>query len=125
MPGFGKLFGNNSIFGMSEFSGIPYVHPPTGATGRWQPPKPLNGSQIWGDGPLNAMAPGKACMQGGTSPMDEDCLFLNIATPTLALKASSKLPVMLWSESPPLLCLHDLPRVSRSTCKAAVRLQVL
>ena len=100
MPGLGKLQGTNDAYGMSEFNAIPYAQPPTGTTGRWQPPKPM---ESWGEETLNATVFGKACIQGATlgtpPPMDEDCLFLNVATPTALLTGDSKLPVMVWSES--------------------------
>ena len=81
---------------MSSFFAIPYAEPPVEAL-RWQPPKELTS---WGADTLNATAFGKQCMQGasfGAPPrMDEDCLFLNVATPTAALSGGKKLPVMLW-----------------------------
>merc|ERR1711881_365798 len=82
------------------FKGIPYAQPPVGSL-RFQPPLP---SSSWGE-TLVATEDGPACPQQksfgediGSYTGDEDCLYLNIYTPTLtrstnpfALKA-----VMLW-----------------------------
>jgi len=82
------------------FKGIPYAHPPVGSL-RFQPPQP---SSSWGD-TLVATEYGSVCPQQevfgentGSYKGEEDCLYLNIYTPTLtrstnpfALKA-----VMLW-----------------------------
>jgi len=82
------------------FKGIPYAQPPVGSL-RFQPPQP---SSSWG-GTLVATEYGSVCPQqesfgenAGSYKGEEDCLYLNIYTPTLtrssnpfALKA-----VMLW-----------------------------
>jgi len=82
------------------FKGIPYAHPPVGSL-RFQPPQP---SSSWGDTRV-ATEYGPVCPQqesfgenAGSYKGEEDCLYLNIYTPTLtrstnpfALKA-----VMLW-----------------------------
>merc|ERR1711881_427966 len=82
------------------FKGIPYAHPPVGSL-RFQPPQP---SSSWGE-TLVATEYGPVCPQqesfgenAGSYKGEEDCLYLNIYTPTLtrssnpfALKA-----VMLW-----------------------------
>jgi len=82
------------------FKGIPYAQPPVGSL-RFQPPRP---SSSWGE-TLLATEYGPACPQQeslgeniGSYKGEEDCLYLNIYTPTLtrstnpfALKA-----VMLW-----------------------------
>merc|ERR1711997_175517 len=82
------------------FKGIPYAHPPVGSL-RFQPPQP---SSSWGD-TLVATEYGSVCPQQevfgeniGSYKGKEECLYLNIYTPTLtrstnpfALKA-----VMLW-----------------------------
>merc|ERR1711881_206696 len=82
------------------FKGIPYAQPPVGSL-RFQPPQP---SSSWGD-TLVATEYGSVCPQqesfgenAGSYKGEEDCLYLNIYTPTLtrstnpfALKA-----VMLW-----------------------------
>merc|ERR1712002_904905 len=83
-----------------KFKGIPYAQPPVGSL-RFQPPQP---SGSWG-GTLVATEDGPVCPHKmdygeniGSYTGEEDCLYLNIYTPTLtrsnnplALKA-----VMLW-----------------------------
>ena len=74
---------------MNEFLGIPYAAPPVG-TLRWKPPK------RYGYFPgfiLQAAQFGSACTQpGGVG--SEDCLFLNVFTPSS--DSGHGLPVMVW-----------------------------
>lgn len=75
------------------FQGIPYAAPPKGDL-RWNAPAPV---ARW-DGVRDATKPGNPCPQVGSSysdtkSTDEDCLFLNVTTPTGG--AESK-PVMVW-----------------------------
>jgi para-nitrobenzyl esterase len=93
------------------YRGIPYAAPPTGEL-RWKPPQP---AKPW-EGVLKAEQFGARCMQAGgagagadgkggaakgkgpggpTTPMSEDCLFLNIWT--AAQSPSEKRPVMVWA----------------------------
>jgi para-nitrobenzyl esterase len=75
--------------GVNVFFGIRYAQPPVG-TLRWQPPQAPNPGQ----GSIVAATPGHTCVQG--RPTDsEDCLFLNVYTPSTAT-AKSKLPVFIW-----------------------------
>lgn len=84
------------------FKGIPYAAPPIGAL-RWRAPKPA----IPWKGTRQADHFGASCMQGPNSellpwtkefmyvtPPSEDCLFLNIWTPKLDVKAN--LPVLVF-----------------------------
>jgi len=82
--------------GVCRFLGVPYAAPPTGAR-RWRPPAPV---EPW-DGVRPALTFGAAAIQAprpglplGTDARDEDCLYLNIWTPSPA--ASARLPVMVW-----------------------------
>lgn len=84
---------------LAEFRGIPYAKPPVDSL-RWQPPEAYPG---WGDGKtFKATVFGNSCMQAPfpyLSPgvqTHEDCLFLNIATPKIALENGVKLPVMIY-----------------------------
>ncbi|MFN9627692.1 MAG: carboxylesterase family protein, partial [Planctomycetota bacterium] len=76
------------------FRGVPYAAPPMGQR-RWQAAEP---PQSW-SGIRQATEFGAAALQGETftprSSQSEDCLFLNIWTPTNAT-ADSKLPVLFW-----------------------------
>ena len=79
------------------YKGIPYAKPPTGDL-RWRPPVP---APAW-DGVRDAQEFGHACLQppqqptglysGGMASLSEDCLTLNVWTPTDA----RGLPVMVW-----------------------------
>jgi para-nitrobenzyl esterase len=83
--------------GLRAFKGLPYAAPPVGPA-RWAPPKPL---PRWA-GVRDASKFGPACVQLKSAPgnlyaddpasMSEDCLSLNVWTPTDARKA----PVMVW-----------------------------
>ncbi|XP_069479286.1 para-nitrobenzyl esterase-like isoform X2 [Ambystoma mexicanum] len=92
----GVLMGSHSNLAYT-FKGIPYAQAPIGPL-RWKPPHKLNGS-CW-NGTLNALEFKSRCAQvqplnaSGTVMGMEDCLYLNIWTPSLAPEA--KLPVMVW-----------------------------
>eukprot|EP01052_Picozoa_sp_SAG31_P022818 SAG31_NODE_1837_length_7126_cov_8.278497_1_plen_511_part_00 len=98
VPGLGKMHGGVSKFtdSVALFLGVPYAEPPKQRL-RWQPPIP---HAPWRPAVLNATAFGSACPQSGKaegSGFDEDCLFLNVATPTSALgNRSARLPVLFW-----------------------------
>ncbi|XP_033741764.1 para-nitrobenzyl esterase-like [Pecten maximus] len=81
------------------FRGIPYSLPPTGSR-RWKPPVPLNkaSGNCW-DGTFQAFNYGNTCMQRNpenrsTILGSEDCLYLNVWTPTI--NSSANLHVMVW-----------------------------
>jgi len=74
------------------FQGIPYAAAPVGAL-RWQPPAPM---PAW-PGVRDAVKRGPWCIQPGAAEVDptsEDCLSLNVWTPTGS--AAEPLPVMVW-----------------------------
>ncbi|KAL5009852.1 hypothetical protein ScPMuIL_012157 [Solemya velum] len=79
--------------GAYSFRGIPFAKPPLGEL-RWQPPVSVTDCL---EGVFNVY--GEACYQSNFSKLDEhfgseDCLFLNVWTPTTDSNAS--LPVMVW-----------------------------
>jgi para-nitrobenzyl esterase len=75
--------------GVNVFFGVRYAQPPIG-TLRWQPPQAPNPGQ----GSTVAGTIGHTCVQGRATD-SEDCLFLNIYTPSNAT-AHSHLPVFIW-----------------------------
>lgn len=85
--------------GVSVFKGIPYALPPTGQR-RWRPPVPRSrdANTCW-EGVYNATEFSAYCWQpklGNFHEYDgsEDCLYINVWTPTLDTTAN--LPVMVW-----------------------------
>lgn len=104
---YGPVKGAASPFreGVTVYKGIPYAAPPTGSR-RWTPPaKPASWTGI-----LHATEFGPQCAQpysaagifsSGKSSTSEDCLTLNIWTPTYNTSDASeieakKLPVYVW-----------------------------
>ena len=83
-------------YNMNAFKNIPYAAPPMGDL-RWRPTQPA----IAWSGTRDASRFGDACPQpyvknlstGLALPGSEDCLKLNVFTPT---KSSQNLPVMVW-----------------------------
>ena len=75
--------------GVNVFFGIRYGQAPVG-TSRWKPPQAPNPGQ----GSIVAGTVGQTCVQGRSTD-SEDCLFLNVYTPSTAT-AKSKLPVFIW-----------------------------
>jgi para-nitrobenzyl esterase len=77
---------------ITVFKGIPYAEPPVGKL-RWTAPRP---AQHW-QGVRKADHFTEGCPQNfpklGT-PMNEDCLYLNVWTP--AKSSSAALPVIVW-----------------------------
>ncbi|KAJ3652282.1 hypothetical protein Zmor_018260 [Zophobas morio] len=74
------------------FQKIPYAAPPVGEL-RFKAPQPADS---W-DGVLNTTYLDASCYQGGLESDSEDCLFVNVYTPTLpADNENASLPVMLF-----------------------------
>jgi len=80
--------------GVRVWRGIPYARPPVGEL-RWKAPRP---ARPW-QGVRDASKAPSPCpqtpngeIQGGS--VNEDCLYLNVTTPTIASK--ERLPVVVW-----------------------------
>ncbi|HYS36803.1 MAG TPA: carboxylesterase family protein, partial [Pseudonocardiaceae bacterium] len=88
----GALLGTTTA-GVNQFLGVPYAAPPVGGL-RWQPPQPA--ARWSGVRAATAFAP--HCAQPvsgfGQGSTSEDCLFLNVFTPSGHRAAN--LPVMVW-----------------------------
>jgi para-nitrobenzyl esterase len=91
--GAGRVRGQRTGTG-AVFLGIPYAAPPVGAL-RWRPPQPLQPA----GGVRDALAFGPDFPQAANANLraprqDEDCLYLNVWTPTP--QAGAALPVLVW-----------------------------
>ncbi|EIM85602.1 alpha/beta-hydrolase [Stereum hirsutum FP-91666 SS1] len=102
---YGSVQGTTSAYrdNITVYKGIPYAAPPTGSS-RWTPP---SAPEAWTD-VYNASSFGADCAQSysaagifssGSENISEDCLYLNIWTPTYndtTDLTSQNLPVFFW-----------------------------
>ena len=93
----GMLEGKQEASGVRSFKGIPFAQPPIGAL-RWQPPQP---PKNWEGvrkadkfGPRAMQRPIFGDMGFRSDGLSEDCLYLNVWTPSKSSKA--KLPVLVY-----------------------------
>ncbi|MFB7031675.1 MULTISPECIES: carboxylesterase/lipase family protein [unclassified Streptomyces] len=89
----GKVQGTADGNGIRSYKGVPYAATPTGEL-RWRPPQ---AAPRW-SGVRQATSYGPACYGSGQQvasslPMSEDCLTLNVWTPT---HRGEPRPVMVW-----------------------------
>jgi para-nitrobenzyl esterase len=77
------------------FRGLPYAAPPTGNL-RWRPPRPPADWQGVRDATRFAPSSPQPQNPALTGPTSEDCLYLNVYTPTLGSNAEGGLPVLVW-----------------------------
>jgi len=89
--GAGQLRGSLTYDGVAIFKNVPFAEPPVGDL-RWREPIP---AKAW-TGIRDATNFGPACVQTGhlNAVSSEDCLQLNIWTPTWPMK--SPVPVLVW-----------------------------
>ncbi len=87
-----------SAAGVNSFLGLPYAAPPTGNL-RWRPPQPASS---W-SGVRDATQFGPSCPQAQVNnpflppgPISEDCLYLNVYTPTSRSSSGGGRPVLVW-----------------------------
>ncbi len=92
----GGLIRGAGAAGVYSFRGLPYAAPPTGNL-RWRPPQPASS---W-SGIRDATQFGPSCPQSTVrnpflppGPISEDCLNLNVYTPTLRHRSGR--PVLVW-----------------------------
>ncbi len=83
-----------AVSGGYAFRGLPYAGAPIGDL-RWRPPQPPH---PWG-GVRDASQFAPSCLQkpnllAPPGPESEDCLYLNVSTPTL--RANAHRPVLVW-----------------------------
>ncbi|MFF8834168.1 carboxylesterase/lipase family protein [Streptomyces sp. NPDC015130] len=116
----GSVRGSADSDGVRSFQGIPYAAPPVGGL-RWASPRP---AASW-SGVREATAPGSPCAQPrglpiGTPSTSEDCLYLNVTTPTQRT-GNGKRPVIVWIHGGSLMFGHgDLYGAERLASEGAV-----
>ncbi|TYJ58286.1 hypothetical protein B9479_000829 [Cryptococcus floricola] len=82
---------NHPTFQQDYWGGIPYAKPPTGDL-RFSPPQ----TYAYESTTFTAQASSPACMQDSDLTMSEDCLYLNVYTPSGSSGSDASLPVMVW-----------------------------
>jgi para-nitrobenzyl esterase len=82
---------------VDEFLGLPYAAPPTGNL-RWRPPaRPAAWASVRDATQFGPSCPQQASPFAPPGPFSEDCLFLNVYTPTLGgMNDQGGRPVLVW-----------------------------
>ena len=94
VPTHSGLVRGERVGGGFAFKGLPYAAPPTGRL-RWRAPRP---AVPW-HGVRDATTFAPSCLQKPNlfeppGPQSEDCLYLNVSTPTL--RPHARRPVVVW-----------------------------
>uniref|UniRef100_A0A7S4PVK7 Carboxylic ester hydrolase n=1 Tax=Alexandrium monilatum TaxID=311494 RepID=A0A7S4PVK7_9DINO len=102
VTGFLRKSRETSQASVSTFWGIPFAEPPIGKY-RLRSPQPLE--RTW-SAPLSATRRSNVCLKAlplaqrngtlGGAGQAEDCLYLNVYTPTEVVGSPKQLPVMVW-----------------------------
>jgi para-nitrobenzyl esterase len=83
-----------AVTGGYAFRGLPYAAPPTGDL-RWRPPHPpVSWSGVRDAAQYAPSCPQKPNLFQPPGPQSEDCLYLNVSTPTVRSHADR--PVLVW-----------------------------
>ena len=85
------LLQGTSEDGLTVYRGIPFAAPPVGDL-RWHAPQPA--AKWEGVQQATKFAPGPIQSWGAASGKSEDCLYLNVWTPTKSV--SDRIPVLVW-----------------------------
>jgi para-nitrobenzyl esterase len=95
----GKIVGTQLASGVKAYLGVPYAAPPVQKL-RWKPPQPTKWDGVWAadrKGPecIQVLRPHNINHYFGEEPTGEDCLYLNLWTPSTA-NPGSHLPVIVF-----------------------------